>query len=403
MVVRNTLLVLIPTYNERENIGRFLEHFRTSGVSAHLLFVDDNSPDGPGDILDRIVEQNSYIYVIHRPAKLGVGSAHVRGLRWAYENNYQLLITMDCDGTHLAKDIKRFVEKSVSSDVVVGSRFLSQYSLIGWNYKRVFLTKLGHYLTRKLLKLNYDATGAFRLYKISNIPIEIFDLVSSTSYSFFFESLFILSTNQYRISEIQIDLPARTYGHSKMEWNDISHSLILLCTISMRSFFSPQKYIVTKPLISTSHKVLVDRQGWDSYWANHKPRSRFLYDVVAVFYRRYIIKNNLNYFVNKYFPQNSKVLHAGCGSGQVDTDVCDTVKLTALDLSTNALSLYNRENGHKAKLIHADILDTGLEDKEFSGIYNLGVMEHFTETEIHQILTEFRRILSDDGKLVLFW
>lgn len=205
------------------------------------------------------------------------------------------------------------------------------------------------------------------------------------------------------VDEISADLSRGTYSYSKMELKNIVRGVSRLCLLSLNSLLRPKKSMGNDPLVPTENTSLKDNQGWDDYWTNNKPNSRLLYDVIATFYRRYIIKRSLDYFLDKYLPDGSKVLHAGCGSGQVDTNVCERVDLTALDISVNALSLYRRENKDNARLIHGDIFDTKMPDKKFTGIYNLGVMEHFTEKEIRAILVEFRRILSNDGKLILFW
>ena len=402
MPVTNELLILIPTYNECENLPVLINQLRALPVTADILFIDDNSPDGTGNLLDEISRTNKGIFVIHRQRKLGIGSAHKEGIEWAYDKHYRILVTMDCDLTHSPKDIIRLIGASANNDIVVGSRFLEKNSLIEWNYFRTFLTRCGHFLTRNLLDLTYDATGAFRLYRLSTISIENFRLVKSTGYSFLFESLYVLNVNQHEICEIPIELPARTYGHSKMKIQDVLKSLTFLCSLFLSSLFNPSKYMVGAPTGFISNVNLIDHQGWDDYWAKRKPPSRLLYDIIASFYRRYLIRRSLDYYIDKYLPNGSKVLHAGCGSGQVDSNVCRKVDLTALDMSVNALSLYRQENS-EVKLIHGDIFDTNFADKQFAGIYNLGVMEHFSESEIQEILTEFRRILDDDGILILFW
>jgi len=145
------------------------------------------------------------------------------------------------------------------------------------------------------------------------------------------------------------------------------------------------------------------RKEWDLYWVEEKKSNRKVYDIIAQFYRVYIIKRALSYFVKKYFFKNTNILHAGCGSGQVDTDINNYVSITALDISVNALSLYKKINGESSKTINGSIFSVPVENSTFDGIYNLGVMEHFDEIEIKQILKEFHRILKKDGIIILFW
>jgi len=144
------------------------------------------------------------------------------------------------------------------------------------------------------------------------------------------------------------------------------------------------------------------QEDWDVYWSNQNKTSSKVYDVFANFYRNNIIKPALNYFILKYFAPNAEILHAGCGSGKVDTDLVETFKITALDISHPALQIYESVNPKKAKLIQASIFEMPFENESFDGIYNLGVMEHFTPEEIQQILLEFKRILKPKSKIVLF-
>jgi len=232
----NKLLISIPTYNEAENVKTVSEQINELKLGADILFVDDNSPDGTGAIINEMSKHNPNIHVIHRPRKQGIGSAHLDGIRWAYNNGYKTLITMDCDFSHLPAYLTRFVENSSNCDVVVGSRYKQKSSLSEWNLLRKTLTHVGHFLTKSMLKMPYDATGAYRLYNLDRIPIELFDLVRSMGYSFLFESLYIIHVNGYSIKELPINLPARTYGHSKMTIKDIAQSLLTLIDIYLKSF-----------------------------------------------------------------------------------------------------------------------------------------------------------------------
>lgn len=154
---------------------------------------------------------------------------------------------------------------------------------------------------------------------------------------------------------------------------------------------------------STPSEFLVDHQGWDEYWQSKDKKRGKVYDTVAEFYRKHIIRPSLNHFIRKYFVRGASLLHAGCGSGQVDADIRHYVSITGLDLSQNALAIYRRENGELCKTLHGSIFQIPLPDQTMDGVYNLGVLEHFNEAEIAKILKEFRRVLKEDGKLVAFW
>lgn len=153
----------------------------------------------------------------------------------------------------------------------------------------------------------------------------------------------------------------------------------------------------------TKTKMLKEQKEWDSYWKKKKNKSQTAYRVIAKLYRQLIIKRILNSFIEKNFKKGASLLHAGAGTGQVDEDIINSYKITALDISKEAIKLYKLTNGEKAKLIQGSIFDVPAASATFDGIYNLGVMEHFTKEENIKILKEFRRILKTNGKIVLFW
>jgi len=153
----------------------------------------------------------------------------------------------------------------------------------------------------------------------------------------------------------------------------------------------------------TKTKMIKEQKEWDNYWKKKKTKSQTAYRVIAKLYRQLIIRRVLNSFIEKNFRKGANLLHAGSGTGQVDEDIINSYKITALDLSKEAIKLYKLTNGGKAKLIQASIFNVPVAPATFDGIYNLGVMEHFTKEENIKILKEFRRILKTDGKIVLFW
>ncbi len=400
----NNIVVFIPTYNERENVEKICADIFSLGLNLDILFLDDNSPDGTGEILDQISNKYSNVHVIHRAGKLGIGSAHIDGVNWAYDHKFSTLITMDCDFTHQPESIPDFINNSKIYDIVVGSRFMFKKSLYEWNLFRKTMTLLGHVLTKYCLKMTYDATGAYRLYRLDKISRRAFNIINSKGYSFFFESLYILNINGYSIGEIPIDLPARTYGHSKMSLKEVFRSVFnllyiyLVTIIDVDRFYADGKSIPENPLIH-----LKNNHEWDEYWKNKKRHTLLVYDLIAAFYRKLIIKRTLNYFIKKQFERNSKLLHAGCGSGQVDVDMRNFVSITAFDISKEALSFYTKVNKGTCELLHGSIFEIPRENEYFDGIYNLGVFEHFSGEDIHKILDEFHRVLKPEGKIIIFW
>ncbi len=404
MTSTQDLLIFIPTYNEAENVEALFNQLRGLNLPGQILFLDDNSPDGTGRIIDRLAADNGNVHAIHRSGKQGIGSAHATGIRWAYEHGFKHLVTMDCDFTHSPDRIVDFLAYAETYDVVVGSRYMQEGSLRTWNLMRKMLTRIGHLLTTTFLRMPYDATGAFRLYRLDRIPAGVFDIVSSTSYSFFFESLYVLWLNGCRVKEIPLDLPARTYGHSKMVLKDALGSTWLLVYLFLKTQIDRKSLLYAEPFSAsdTLEKTSVQEE-WDAYWLSKKQPGALIYDLIAAFYRRFIIRQFLNHFIGKHFAPNAEVLHAGCGSGQVDTDIARRVSISAMDISPQALSIYRKFNAQPAQLIHGSIFQIPIPDSTFDGIYNLGVMEHFSEAEIRLILNEFNRVLRPGGKIALFW
>jgi len=395
------MLIMVPCYNEKDNVEKLCKALLALDTKADILFIDDNSPDGTGEIINNLSKTYDNIKAIHRPGKLGIGSAHKDGIRWTYEQGYETLITMDCDFTHSPEDIPLFLGSAKNYDIVIGSRHMRKDSLEGWNIMRRMLTILGHFATSFFLKMPYDATGSFRLYDLRRIPLRAFELIESNGYSFFFESLYVLNKNKFSIKEFPIILPPRTYGSSKMRMSDALRSLQFLGSIYWKNMTNKSKFMISN---SSSYDKNECQEDWDVYWEEQKKSTGgFLYDSIAAFYRKFIIRRILNFFVKKYFRPKSRILHAGCGSGQVDEDIREIVNITGLDISPNALKVNEKFNQGKCQLVLGDIFTMPFPAKDMDGIYNLGVMEHFSESDIQKILKEFRRVLKDGGKLIIFW
>jgi len=238
------LLIAIPTYNERQNVAIMYEQLMELKLDADLLFVDDNSPDGTGQFLDGLAGGDPRLKILHRAGKLGIGSAHLDAIRWAYEYGYSRLLTMDCDFSHSPADIPLFLGCPGGAGIVVGSRYLQRDSLREWNLLRKGLTTCGHLLTTRLLRMPQDATGAFRLYDLRKIDRRIFSLVTSMGYAFFFESLFVLTRNGVTVSEVPVRLPARTYGSSKMTTREVFRSVQRIALLWAASLTHPSRFVL---------------------------------------------------------------------------------------------------------------------------------------------------------------
>jgi len=403
---RNDILIFTPTYNEAENIRSLVRQLLDLGLQADILVMDDNSPDGTGDIVSEMAQSHPKLRLLKRAGKEGIGSAHLAALRLARSEGYGFLVTLDADFSHKPQDIPRLLELKERYDVVVGSRFQLESSLQEWNWFRRFLTRFGHFLTRVLLKLPYDASGALRLYRLDRVPGALLDRIESRDYEFFFESLTLLHLAGLRIGELPVELPARTYGHSKMRLRHMVRGLLHLFRLAGKLALTRSRLreagVGAGPSPGPDAEAM--RSDWDRYWQEGgRSASKSAYDIVARFYRNYLIKPTLNRFIKSTFAAHAELVHAGCGGGEVDTDVVRYAKVTAVDISPVAISKYRANHGAQAECMVMDIFRLSHIGRRFDGLYNLGVMEHFEENQLREILLEFNRTLKPGGRLVLFW
>ena len=225
----NKLLILIPTYNERYNIKPILKKIKNNfNHNYDVLFIDDNSIDGTREYITKIKAVNKYILLINRKKKSGVGSAHKVGIKYGYKKRYKCIITMDCDGTHDPIYLKKILDLSKGCDLVITNRFQGKNSLKGWSFYRKFITTFRFLFVKFLFGSDMDTSGAYRCYNVNKIKLKDIMLSKNNSYSFFWESIFILSKKKYKIAEIPIILPGRLSGNSKMSIFDIFKALSYL-------------------------------------------------------------------------------------------------------------------------------------------------------------------------------
>jgi dolichol-phosphate mannosyltransferase len=394
-------LIFVPTYNEADNVTILAEGIFSLGLDADLLICDDGSPDGTGEIIEKMKVTYPRLLTLHRAGKLGVGSAHLDGIAYAYDNGYTRLVTMDCDGTHAPHDVPRLLAAADEADVVTGSRFVTKDSLPGWTLYRRSMTQLGHLVTEGLLGLTNDATGAFRVYRLDRLPREVFSLVTEKGYAFFLQSLFILQENGASIVDVATKLPARTYGHSKMTFGEVRNSVQRILSIAVARQADPSQFRLAKDIALDPN--LSGHDEWGDYWTKKNRASSAVYAVIATAYRNLFIKRNLHRILHEEFKKGARLLHAGCGSGQVDQGLHGFVNVTAVDLSPAALKRYQLENPDAYAVRHADITKLPFEEEAFDGVYNLGVIEHFDRQALPPLLKELRRVTRKDGKVVIFW
>ena len=233
MEKRSDTLVIIPTYNETGNLEKLLREIQALGLGLDLLVIDDNSPDGTGRLADRL-SQEMPLAVIHRPGKLGIGSAHKEGFRHAITRGYRQAITMDADFSHSPRYLRPMLERSQQADVVVGSRYIPGGGLHGWSVPRLLLTHTAHLLTRVCLGIPQDCTGGFRLYQIERLRNLRFDDVKAEGYAFLMEMLFLVQRQGFTIQEIPIVINSRHHGKSKISKREIFRAVVTLARLMPR-------------------------------------------------------------------------------------------------------------------------------------------------------------------------
>lgn len=210
-------LVIIPTYNESENIERIVPEILDKDQSIDVLIVDDSSPDGTGELADKMAEKNSKIFVIHREKKSGLGTAYKAGFRYAIENGYDYIFEMDADFSHDPKCIPSFLEAIKEADLVLGSRYISGVNVINWPMSRLLLSYYANVYTRWVTGLPVkDATGGFKCFRRKVLESVDLDKVKSEGYSFQIEVSLRAWKKGFKIKEIPIVFEDRREGRSKM-------------------------------------------------------------------------------------------------------------------------------------------------------------------------------------------
>lgn len=211
-------LVIVPTFNERENIGRLIETVLAQDPRLEVLVVDDGSPDGTGDIVAGIGTTNERVHILRRPRKMGLGTAYVTGFRWALERDYAFVFEMDADFSHDPGHLPDFLRAIESTDLVLGSRYRNgKVTVVNWPIARLILSYFANMYARAITGLPvWDATGGFKCFR--RAVLESIDLskVVSNGYAFQIEMSFRAWKRQFRIVEIPIVFVDRTEGESKM-------------------------------------------------------------------------------------------------------------------------------------------------------------------------------------------
>ncbi|MDO9308001.1 MAG: polyprenol monophosphomannose synthase [Deltaproteobacteria bacterium] len=232
-------LVVIPTYNEKDNVVRLSSSVLDQHADIQILFVDDNSPDGTGKIIDELVSGNERIHVLHRAGKLGLGSAYREGFKAALSMGADYIIEMDADFSHDPGVLPEFLNAMQTSDLVIGSRYLNGVSVVNWPIRRLILSYFASVYTRWVTGLQLrDCTSGFKCFRRSSLEAMDLDSVKSDGYSFQIEMNYRCMEKGLRIMEIPIIFIDRHAGSSKMSRRIVREAVIMVWKLRLQTIFS---------------------------------------------------------------------------------------------------------------------------------------------------------------------
>jgi dolichol-phosphate mannosyltransferase len=227
----NDTLVIVPTYNERENLPRVVQRLSSLPVQVDLLVVDGNSPDGTGKLADEFAAKNPAIHVLHEPKKSGLGRAYIAGFQWALKQNYEFIFEMDGDISHDPDDIPMFLEaaKSQNADLVLGSRYSNGIRVVNWPMKRLMLSRAAGFYVRVITGMPFtDPTGGYKCFRRRALQAIRLDDVKSDGYSFQIEMTHRLWRKGLKVVEVPIVFTDRERGQSKMSGHIVREALLMV-------------------------------------------------------------------------------------------------------------------------------------------------------------------------------
>lgn len=228
-------LVVLPTYDERDNLGAVLLRLHDAVPGAHALVVDDASPDGTGELADELAAADDRLSVLHRAGKDGLGAAYRAGFRWALERHYDVIVEMDADGSHDPADLPRLLDALREADLVLGSRYVSGGQVTNWPRHREWLSRGGNLYSRLVLGVGIqDVTSGFRAYRRHVLAALSLDDVASQGYCFQVDLAWRTVRAGYRVVEVPITFTEREQGSSKMSGDIVREALWLVTRWGIR-------------------------------------------------------------------------------------------------------------------------------------------------------------------------
>ncbi|GAA3114050.1 polyprenol monophosphomannose synthase [Planomonospora alba] len=221
------VLVIVPTYNERENLPMIVRRVREAVPEAHLLVADDASPDGTGEVADGLAAADDHVHVLHRPGKQGLGAAYIAGFRWGMAEGYDVLVEMDADGSHQPEELPKLLRAlAAGADLAIGSRWVPGGKVVNWPASREFLSRGANLYSRMMLGFPVrDATAGFRAYRASTLEKIGLDDVASQGYCFQVDLTLRTVRHGLRVTEVPITFVERTVGASKMSRDIMAEAL----------------------------------------------------------------------------------------------------------------------------------------------------------------------------------
>lgn len=222
------VITIIPTYNELESLPLTVGRLRQAVPEVDVLIADDNSPDGTGQLADKLAAEDSQIHVMHRKGKEGLGAAYIAGFRWALERDYDVIVEMDADGSHMPEQLPRLLEASAAgADLVIGSRWVKGGEVVNWPMSRKLISRGGSFYSRTLLGLSLkDITAGYRAFKRETLEAIDFDAIESRGYGFQVDMTFRVARLGKKIVEVPVTFVERELGVSKMSGNIVVEAML---------------------------------------------------------------------------------------------------------------------------------------------------------------------------------